>query len=408
MNFRIKIDKIFENFILNIIGTLIPMFILQLFYFPLFSKKFDTEEYGLIITTISLMNFVSLTFANAISNSKIILNSKNKYSKSVNEYNVLLAIFLFLNITIIFIIFHKIFNFKLINICNLLIISTFTILNMFLTIDFRINLDYRKIFISNVFQSCGFIFGFIPFYITQNWMYIYLFGNIFNFVYLYRKTTNKNFSFKLSGHFKEILVNSLILLLSSYLLSSITYLDRFIIYPFLGLSYISIYFVSTIFGKSISMIFDPINNVFLSYLSNVNGFDKNKYNYLIKIVFLILFFSYFFLYIITIVGLKLFYYNYIDLVILYIPIVTITNLIIIFGNFINTILLKFSNSKYQIYLNTVYLIIYLFATTIFIKLYNFNGLYYGVLTSSIFRLIIILYLYIKLNDDKKYLKLVRQ
>ena len=64
------------------------------------------------------------------------------------------------------------------------------------------------------------------------------------------------------------------------------YMDRLLINPVLGASSVSIYFVSSVIGKMLSIVLGPISSVMLSYLSKTK--EKDSKSVYFKILFMLL------------------------------------------------------------------------------------------------------------------------
>ncbi len=89
--------------------------------------------------------------------------------------------------------------------------------------------------------------------------------------------------------FKITLNKYYLLMVATIFSGGIVYLDRFILYPMIGASAVTMYITASYFGKSISVLAQPASNVMLSYFSQGNfNFSMKKY-YLINLLIIVSF-----------------------------------------------------------------------------------------------------------------------
>lgn len=116
------------------------------------------------------------------------------------------------------------------------------------------------------------LLGILLFYFQRNWLMVFLMAEIasvgFSYHYLMKNSFFKlfkdNSNLKLTNTFHLIINNG-----ASY---SLMYYDRFVIYPILGASNVSIYYSAAISSKIGGFIINPLSNFILGKLS----VEKNK------------------------------------------------------------------------------------------------------------------------------------
>ncbi|MFR3912697.1 MAG: hypothetical protein ACLTYB_16425, partial [Clostridium paraputrificum] len=74
----INIKLIAGDMLLNIVATILPILILQFIILPLLAGSYGQEEYGLILTLISLITLSVQSFSIALSNSRLLMNNEYK------------------------------------------------------------------------------------------------------------------------------------------------------------------------------------------------------------------------------------------------------------------------------------------------------------------------------------------
>jgi O-antigen/teichoic acid export membrane protein len=189
---------------------------------------------------------------------------------------------------------------------------------------------------------------------------------------------------------KDILKNVSILIVAALLVSSITYFDRILLFPLLGATYVSIYYASSIFGKIISQLINPMSNVLLSHLVYFEKFVKVffiKYLVIVTIVSICMIIG---INIVAPLFLRLLYPDLYVLAEEYILFGAINAALIVIYSSMNPFLLKFFSFSWQIIVNLITFIFYVLLAYILSKNYGFNGFYIGIIISNFIRVLIML------------------
>ena len=93
-------NKVFGDMALNIIATAIPTFVIQIILLPLLGRRMDSNEYGLLVTILALLNVVPSTFGNTLNNIRLIYDRTYKIEKVEGDFNLILLLFTIFNILI--------------------------------------------------------------------------------------------------------------------------------------------------------------------------------------------------------------------------------------------------------------------------------------------------------------------
>ena len=84
-----KIKKIILDMIINVVASFIPVFLLQLLIHPMLAKHISQEQYGDMITTISVIMVISGSLGNVLNNVRLLLN--DIYENEKKSYPCLLT-----------------------------------------------------------------------------------------------------------------------------------------------------------------------------------------------------------------------------------------------------------------------------------------------------------------------------
>ncbi len=384
--------KVYSDLFLNLLAAVLPMFILQFFILPLISQKTSGSEYGQILTLVSIVGLLGGTLGNVLNNVKLITFSKYKEKSYSGDFSFLLIVFLMINI-IGNVIYVNISSIDQKYLYILLVLSSLLLLRNYGTTEFRINLNYKLVLIESLMMLTGYIVGLLVFIINGTWSFVYLFGYTFSLLFIFSKTKIFFEPLKATPLHKETSIQAGILLLSGLLVALGTYVDRLILYPMLGGYAVTIYYVSTVFGKTISLLIQPLTSLMLSYFAKLDKFNSRNFYiiFLLSTLFGIL------SYICTIVVggflLKYIYPQYVEEAWKYIHITTISIIFTLISNILNPILLKFRKTIWQIVINSVYMGVYIVASVLFLRLYGLMGFCVGILVASIVKLVLTILFY---------------
>ncbi|MGN0170892.1 MAG: hypothetical protein ACI39H_09060 [Lachnospiraceae bacterium] len=393
--------KIFFDMGLNMVATAIPVFVLQLFILPLLSSHMSSDNYGLVVTVLSLFNVVSSTMGNTLNNIRLI---KGAQCEKEYNFNIILIILAGTNFIIIFI--FSFFYYGDLSYFSLLlniIVATLWLFKEYYIVGFRIKLNYLNIVKSNLILTCGYVVGYGIFLITDYWQCIYISGLLSCFVFISTKVKFWKEPLEINKDFKGLLWQTILLLISSVLYRVPTYADKLIIYPILGGTCVSIFYVATLFGKIVSMVITPVSGVILSYLSKTKKKDGKSFSTVFVISIVVGVVGYFLCLLISRPLLGIIYPDYIENAMKYIPITTGTVVITALITIVDPFVLRFFDMKWQVFINACYVVFYLLISLIFLQLWNLLGFCVGALVTSILKLTLEVFIFYKGHSTSEML-----
>lgn len=386
--------KIIKDMLINLLSSVIPILALQLVILPLIASKVDADTNGLMLTLIALMTMISTSIGNVLNNIRLLSESDYKENKVSGDFNIILVVSCVFNSIIIFLgTWYYYGNINVIGVIFMLIISCLELIKEYLIVTFRIELNYFKFFISNIILLIGYGFGSLLFCFTGYWQFIYLFGLIFILVYLLLNSRLLNEKCCKTTFFKKTTKKTMILLVSVVFIKAMQYVDKLILFPLLGGTAVSIYYVATLSGKLVSMAISPINSVMLSYFSKMKELKKNIFNLMLIGSLLIGFAGYFICIWISRPIFNIIYPQWVDDSMKYVHITTMSAVVTAVSSFISPVILKFCNINWQLVINAISFVIYIIATLVMYHFYGLMGFCGGVLIANIVRLFIMIGIY---------------
>lgn len=397
--------KVIIDALLNIIATALPILILQLIILPIIGVKLGDEQYGLVITLISLSTLLSLPLGNVLNNVRLLTNNDYEKDNMIGDFNILLLGAVTINAIMIFFgTFYYEGDFLFISIVLMVILSCFNLVREYLIVSFRITLNYKAILVNNIILAMGYLLGLSVFYITGYWQLIYIVGSALSLVYILRHTDLLKEKLIRTSFFKKTTYKTFILFISSFMKTILNYADKLLIFPLLGPAAVSIYYTATILGKIITLAISPISAVMLSYLTKM---EKMKLQHFLSVIFFSLIFGvigYFFTVLISSPVLHFLYPSWAKESMKLIPITTATAIMEMMSSAIHPIVLRFNNINWQFVISVMNLMVYMVGIYIFYQIYGLIGFAIGVLIASIFKFLLSIAVYLfnySKNEDMK-------
>lgn len=388
--------KIFSDVALNIIASLIPMFVLQFVILPSVSNELSSEKYGQLISIVALINLSAGTLGSVLNNSKLINLKKYHDSKVNGDYTILLIIFSIINFVIMILGLEIIIGgmpWK--DILQIILVSFLFLVSSYLYVEFRINLNYKRILIHSLLSMVGYIVGYYLFKVNHNWVLIYLIGYLLSLIYDLLKTDLLKQPIIRTKLFNETAKHLIILLISGILISIGAYVDKLIIFPLLGGGAVSIYYTASLLGKTISLVIGPITGVLLSYLAQMNRFSRSHFKTLVGAIFSVGIITFFMIIVLSEPILTILYPQFVKEALSYVPITTLTIIINISSTIINSVILRFYNIWWQIKINMLYVGIYFVVSIILLNLFGLMGFCIGLLMAAVIKFIYMLLIFYK-------------
>lgn len=380
---------------LNIIATSIPVLILQLITLPIVGAVLGGDQYGLVVTLISLFTLLSLPFGNVLNNIRLLLDSQYEQNLIIGDFNVLLAgsILISSSMVILGTVYYE-GTVSLLSILSMVTIACTSVLREYLLVGFRINLNYKAILINNIILGLGYIIGTLIFYFTGYWQLVFVMGSGLSLLYIMRNTNLLKEAFTITKLYKITFYKSLILFCSVFLKTILAYADKLLLFPLLGPTAVSIYYSATILGKIISMMITPVNSVILSYLTRMEKLAFKKFVYIMCAISIVGVISYFTTILISQKFLYILYPDWAKESMELIYITTASAILAVMSSVIHPFILRFNNINWQLVISGTNVVVYILSTFVFYSLYGLIGFCIGVLVAHIFIFVLMVVIFI--------------
>lgn len=386
--------KVANDIIINLLATVVPVLLLQFIMFPIIALKYDSKQYGLMLTIIGLVTLLTQAFSVSLGNSRMLLNQEYERDNIEGDFNILLAVSSAINIVLLLlgIIYYGEFNF--LSILFILIIAFLQLIRKYFIVYFRIKINYKNVLYSNVYLIVGYILGLIAFLVTYKWELILLMGELVSLLYIIRHSKFHTEAFVITKKFRETAKHSVILFMASLLGTANTYLDRLFLFPLLGPHAVSVYYVSSLFGKTMSLGVAPMSNVLLSYLIRLKKLGIGSFLMAVLLSMVLGVASYFIIMLVSEPLLSLLYPSYVKEALDIIKITTLTAIVTMMTSLINPMVMRYKSVNWQVWINFLNIIVFILMSIAFINRWGLLGFCYAALVSAFVKWILTILIFI--------------
>lgn len=379
---KVKITFIrYRNLIIELIKNIISFSLLiivqQLIALPIIARFYDINYFGQIVLAFGISNILISVFGFSIGNARLL------DEKCYNiQYIKLLMLSNILILMISFTIYNLLFSLDLLNALIFSIICMLGSIRLFIVSEYRIQNDHNWILKQNVFYFLGLILGVILFLNLKNWLIIFLLAEMFSLLVTYFVSLRGKFFTSFVDRRKLNLNNTYQMMFNNGLTYSLSQYDKFVIYPMLGPSNVSLYYSTSVSARVGGLILNPLSNYILGKLATVKK-DKNKI--LKNSVMSSLFFTsiYFLItFITTPILVKVLYPNFLSQVISLIFPISLGAALMAGINVLKPLIMKFFSVNYYNKLFIYYGISLVFLSIILALKYGLVGVAYSKVLSS--------------------------
>lgn len=381
-----KSKKIFSDLIYSLAGILIFNGVLQLFLYPRLHQYFGNIEYGRILFLISLITVFANSFGTAVDNVRLTMRSEVNFEQG--DYNLTLLIFSI--ITVISLILFS-WNFDRRLLISLISLAAIMLIRCYAVVIYRLEIDYRGYFFFFACLSAGYAAGgyFLRFF--NNWSIAFILGEAaaLGFAIFGKKLFIKPF-FR-CRNFKIFFKNSSYLSLSELLYNLMLNLDRLLLIFIIDPCANTQFYVASLVAKTPVFLVQPVNNLILSYLTQKQQhLNLKNFSGISILIAAASFITFGICRISSPYFIKIFYPAEFIHTENLLTIVCAGQIILFAGNISLVLLLTFSDSKTQFYIQFIYCAIFLHTSICFTLTYGIIGFAWAYLIANSLRYIITL------------------
>lgn len=381
-------NKMVRDGILSIGAKVIFFLTLKFLIEPWMNVRMGDAGFGHYVLVLGYISILAYSFGEALNHIRV-LNQENDAARAA-QYRVIAATEALLTFACLFLYAFLWEGDGAVQSAMLGLAGALMMLRLYSECMFRIEINYKRILLSSILMAAGYMAGYLLFTQGASWYVILIFGEAA--AVLYAGVAGKAFRAgnDMGESFRQTLKNT-VTLTASYIVSYVLiYMDRLLVAFLLNDELVSIYYISTTYGKCVALVIPPITAVLLSNISKgLLALDRRMVNRVVagSLVAVFLFF---------IVGIPV---SRIMINILYPdsyeacqPIMDIGNLaqIIYYScSIVNMLAIRLCPMKLQVKVEVGYAILFVAAAYIGASSFGLPGLAAGTLAASVARFLML-------------------
>ena len=379
--------KIAKDTVYTILSLCVYNLVLQVIVYPYLCKQVGDVYFGKIVYYLSFVSLFSVSVGQSVGDEHLIFSRRGMLVfPEVLKMLCILGVFAFLSFGL-----YTFFTGELIS-C--------TILRVYTAACFKIQKKFGGFFLYYCILSAGCAAGLV-FSSEKLWYFCFMLGEVcaLLFTFLYCRSL---FIMKKSDGISSFKKETLFLFLAYFVYAASLNFDRILIGRLMHDSDVSLYYVSSLMGKSVTLVIAPLNTILLSYGSKlIKDMSVKKY---LKIVFglicmvgAIFIFAYF----ANILFVHLFYNQLYEDAKPHFVLITASQIILFLPSMLLTLLLLLGDSKWQTIIQSIYAVSFFLWAFVFIQKWGINGAGYATIIASTVKLCFIITVTLRLLKKQK-------
>ena len=388
-----KINQLFKRFknvfvdsMWSIAGLMLMNLVAQFVVYPILANQLGAEANGDILTLIAYINIISVAVGSGVNYARM-RNSNTEMTKN-GDYNVCLIFASIVCIPVSFIAQHiTAIHLDIVNSILYLLLMIAMLWRYYADVDFRLNLNYKGLFKYYFCISLGYGIGIVLYLLVGYWPLSLLIGEIAGLVYVlaFGRILNKD-CFSFSKNRKSSIHVILTLIATNLLLNLIFNADRLLLNVLVNGTAVTLYYIASLLGKTVSLVTTPLNSVIIGYTARYKGKLTMKMLMVASaLIMAIIILATFVCTIGSHILIRFLYPEDYDAAVPYFVLANLSQIIYCCTNSMTTFLLCFTKSKYQLYINIIYMIAFIFIGVPVTWLWGLDGFVKGLVLVNIIR-----------------------
>lgn len=378
-----KLKTLICDSVWSIAALIIMNGVLQLIAYPILRGKYGAEEYGNILYLMGIVNIIAVSVGCSVNNSRLKFSKEKRHIFGYKLF-LIFSYVMFLPISgIVFACSGR--NYRWIDLCLYWLLMCITTYRNYADVKYRLNVNYKGYFFYYLAVSLGYVIGIGIFAITHKWMLLFLTGELMSVIAMEhgnKKSIKEQSVTEVKNTFSSIGT----LLSAQLLVNTVLNADRLILKFFVGNTAVTIYYAASLIGKMAALITAPLNSVLIGHL--VKGDRKLSYKEYLQLSGMVMIMAVF-VWFLCMAGSHIFVRNFYpqeyqmarELFIW----ANAAFVLYFFSGIIMTVLLCYIKEKYQLYINAVYCVVFLFLTIPASIYYGIKGFAITLFLVNLFR-----------------------
>jgi len=256
----------------SITGLVLMNAVAQIAMFPWLRRAFGEIGYGDIQYLLAYINIVTMTVGYAAGLARMVTPQEERERNS-GDYNLFLLAIALLGVP--FVLLIRAFGGAALDVPNTVcyyLLFVAMAFRYYADVSYKITLRYRRYFLYYTVIGVGYGLGTVLAIYTGIWPLALLVGEAAGVLFAYVMEKNLHAKgLKPSPEMRRVLRCILLFCVSEGISNTILNADRIILNLAVGASAVTVYYLATLVGKTMSLITTPLNGVVIGYLMRYNG-----------------------------------------------------------------------------------------------------------------------------------------
>ena len=362
--------------------------VLQIVVTPLLNRLMGAEQLGNLLYITGLVAIICPSVGQALNTSRLVVRRDCEVTNG--DYDWLLLIFGAIgSVAALVMSRNSITNMAMA--AGVFIMFMLTVFRYYGDVEYRLNLNYRRYFIYYLLIGIGYLAGFGIYYVTGQWVWIYLIGEGAALIFV--GITGKVFHnfWNRSRFFSAALSRGFFLMLSYLVTNTTLNIDRLVIRQALGNEQVTWYYVTSLIGKTLVLLIAPINTIVISYLTKRRELlNRSQFGKAVLAGGGVA--GVFFLgcQVGTPLFVWLFYHDLFPSIKGLVTVVNLAQVLGLFSAFLFILVLTFTDEKWQLWIQLAHFVILLTASVLAAKNYGMIGFAWACLGANTLRVVAVI------------------
>jgi len=241
--------------------------VLQFVVYPLINYQLGEAAFGDMLFWLGIVSILAPSFGLAVNNTRLVF--PERWRTGNGDY--IIVIFVFSGISaLIVLVLCAIQNTGIMSAACLVYIIIISVFRNYSTVEYRLNLNYKKQLVFYVILSIGYVAGVFVCSFTSSWFDVFIIGETLAMLYVIFTGSIYQVSIGTTPYKKKIGKHCFTLAEAYILTNLMLNLDRLVLKYGIGSEAVSQYYVLSLLGKTIAIIGGPLSSVIISYISKEN------------------------------------------------------------------------------------------------------------------------------------------
>ena len=373
--------------------------VLQLIITPLLNRYMGAKQLGELLYITGLVAIICPSVGQALNTSRLVVRRSHEVTNG--DYDWILLLFGILGSGVALFMSRDSISGISVGI-GVFALFLLTVFRYYGDVEYRLNLNYQRYFIYYLLIGLGYLAGFGVYYVTGQWVWIYLIGE--GAALLFVGLTGSVFHqfFQRSQYFSTALGRGFFLTMSYLITNTTMNMDRLVIKQVLGNEQVTWYYVVSLIGKTLVLLIAPINTIVISYLTKRKELlTRSQFGKAVLAgggVSLVFFLA---CQVGTPLFVWLFYRNLYDSVKGLVTVVNLAQILGLFSAFLFILVLTFTDEKWQLWIQLAHFAVLLVTSVLAARAYGMIGFAWASLGANSLRVAAVIILgLVKAGKDK--------